>query len=276
MVNNKPISEITADHSVPRSPEKGASGGIAASMCRDESGIALVMVIVLSAIALAIMAGLIYMITVGTQVTGLEKRYKTAREAGFGGGELVYQILGLRGDAAITNSFISDLNTKLAGSFALDSSLQSGCVSNCCAAAGITTGASYTGLTAKLNAATVDDAGNTNWGVNCNTSESVGPSSYDMKFDLGTDPTYHVYARIVDTVEGNSSFTSTGGGAGGIRGNQRVGGVTGGYNPGGNAGSSAGGEITVMSVPYVYTIEVDAERTSNPPERAKLSILYQY
>jgi hypothetical protein len=36
------------------------------------------------------------------------------------------------------------------------------------------------------------------------------------------------------------------------------------------------GEVTVVSRPYLYTIEVDAENQVNPSERAKLSILYQY
>ena len=52
---------------------------------RNDRGIALVMVLVLSGIALAIMAGLIYMATSGTQVSGLQKRYKTALEGGLAG-----------------------------------------------------------------------------------------------------------------------------------------------------------------------------------------------
>ncbi len=231
-----------------------------------ESGIALVMVIVLSAIALIIMAGLIYMITMGTQVSGIEKRYKTAKEAALGGGDLVYQIMGLRGDVTATNSFISDINTKLSNSLALNSSL------NSCAAASILSGTAYTGFAAKLNAATVKADGSANWS-SCDSSEDLSSTSYDMKFDLGTNPSYRVYAKIVDTVEGNSSFG--GGGSGGAGSRVRFGGVT--SRIGGGKGSgSAGGEIQVMSVPYVYTIEVDAEKATNPTERAKLSILYQY
>jgi len=76
--------------------------------------------------------------------------------------------------------------------------------------------------------------------------------------DLGASPypTYRVYAKIVDTVEGNT------GGEEGLLGKGVV-----------YAGS---GEISVMKIPYLYTIEVDAENATNPSERAKLSILYQY
>lgn len=35
------------------------------------------------------------------------------------------------------------------------------------------------------------------------------------------------------------------------------------------------GEVTVKSVPYLYTIERDAENAANPTESAKLSVMYQ-
>ncbi len=83
-------------------------------------------------------------------------------------------------------------------------------------------------------------------------------TTYDMKFSLGGSlyPAYTAYAKIVDTVEGNS------GGDEGLIGKGVV--------------SSGSGEISVLSRPYLYTIEVDAENAANPSERAKLSILYQY
>jgi hypothetical protein len=88
--------------------------------------------------------------------------------------------------------------------------------------------------------------------------DPTDPTTYDFRFDLGTAPypTYRGYAKIVDTVEGKS------GGDEGLLKNGVV--------------SSGSVEITVMSIPYLYTIEVDAENRDNPSERAKLSILYQY
>jgi hypothetical protein len=35
-------------------------------------------------------------------------------------------------------------------------------------------------------------------------------------------------------------------------------------------------QIPVVSMPYLYTMELDSENDSNRDERAKLSILYQY
>jgi hypothetical protein len=78
-----------------------------------------------------------------------------------------------------------------------------------------------------------------------------------MTFTLGTVPLeYAVYSKIVDTVEGNT---------GGDEGLLNCGVVC--SNP---------GEVQVVKVPYLYTVEIDAENSTNVAERAKLSILYQY
>jgi len=193
----------------------------------NEKGIALVMVMVLSVIALVIMAGLIYMLTTGTQLSGSQKRYETALEAGIGGTDVIYQLIAARGNP----------NVPLAN-FLITASNVGGV--DC--------------LTPKLNNPTI------NWPAACSNSMTIDTntqSTYDMRFDLGGGafPTYRVFAKIVDTVEGNS---------GGDEGLLRYGVV------------SSTGDVTVMSIPYLYTIEVDAENQGNPSERAKLSILYQY
>lgn len=78
-------------------------------------------------------------------------------------------------------------------------------------------------------------------------------STYDMRIDLGS---YRVYTKIVDTVDGNSGMDE------GLLKTAVV-----------NSGS---GEVTVVSVPYLYTIEVLSQSRVNPTERSKLSVLYQY
>ena len=226
--------------------------GEAEAISKNEKGIALVMILVLSAIALAIMAGLIYMITTGTQVSGMQKRYKTALEAGVGGADITYHLIGLRGEPSSTDSFRTALSTISPALTTLNSCTGTN-----------RDGQPFTGLAAKLNTPS------TTWSADCNKDSvaiipdppGTNPSTsttYDLRFDLGTSPypTYRVYAKIVDTVEGNT------GGEEGLLGKGVV-----------YAGS---GEISVMKIPYLYTIEVDAENPSNPSERAKLSILYQY
>lgn len=78
-------------------------------------------------------------------------------------------------------------------------------------------------------------------------------STYDMRIDLGA---YRVYTKIADTVDGNSGADE------GLLKSAVV-----------NSGS---GEVTVVSVPYLYTIEVLSQSQVNPTERSRLSVLYQY
>jgi hypothetical protein len=215
----------------------------------NEKGIALVMVLILAAISLAIMTALIYMLAGGTRTSGIQKRYKTALEAGIGGGEVAYQFVSLRGQSADQTAFINKLN---AAGLSLNASVTTpvGCTRS--GAATCSTYAVYTGLEAKLNLPTSCWSG-------CDSSLTIDPgtnTTYDMQFDLGTATTYRVYAKIVDTVEGNS-----GGDEGLIKG-----GVV----------SSNTGEVTVQSRPYLYTIEINSENPNNRDERAKVSVLYQY
>jgi hypothetical protein len=171
---------------------------------------------------------LIYLITSTTQISGMQKRYRTALEAGLGGADVTYQLITMRGNPNIPNIGFSQT------------------ISNDC-------------LIDKLNKNTLSW---TNCGSgNTATSLSIDPSntsSYDFSFDLGASPypTYRGYSKIVDTIEGNS------GGDEGLIGKGVV--------------VSGSGEIVVMSIPYLYSIEVLTQGQTNPSERAKLSILYEY
>ncbi len=213
------------------------------SAISGQQGIALVMILVMSAIALAIMAGLIYMVTTGTQISGMQKRYETAREAAKGGADVTYQLINARGNPGIPgiNLYIVTPSTCVTLS-----------TTTACTAIG-----NFTGIDTKLNLPTSCWSG-------CDSSMSINPpppsspdnTTYDMRFDLGASPypTYRVYGKIVDTIEGNSGLDEGLGGKGVV----------------------SSGEITVVSKPYLYTIELDAENPDNPSERAKYSILYQY
>jgi Tfp pilus assembly protein PilV len=219
------------------------------SKIRNEKGIALVMVLVMSAIALAVMAGLIYMVITGTQISGTQKKYETAKEAGLGGTDITYEFIALRGDPATVSALLTEL-------YAINPAVTT---SSSCTGTNIS-GTSFTGLAAKLNTRTTNTDGTSNWSAICygNSMDIYPgtPATYDMRFDLGTTPslTYRVYAKIVNTAEGNSGLDEGLGGKGVV----------------------STGEITVVSKPYLYTLEVDAENLSNPSERAKYSILYQY
>jgi hypothetical protein len=226
---------------------------------KDEKGIALVLVLILSLITLAMTSGLIYMLTSETEVSGIQKRYNTALEAGMGASDFSYQVVALRGDATDTNSLVSDLS-----SIGAQTTTPAACVTDLAGTAKTLDGrvcstlGSYTNIATKLLLPTecwsgCDDSLTITPGACTNTTSTTG---YDLCFTLGANPAYTVYAKIANTTEGNSGAEQ------GLLKTPVV--------------SSNTGEITPMHIAYQYTIEVDAENQANPEERAKLSILYEY
>jgi len=179
----------------------------------------MVFVLILAAIALAMTLAMLIMVSRGSYVSGQQKRFRTAVEAGRGGMEAMFQLISNRG---ITDPTIYTMLRQ-------------------------------TELTENKLVLPTD-----NWvGLNILSTSSVidptEPLSYDVTTTLGA---YTVYTKIVDTVEGNSGADE------GLVKTAVV-----------NAGS---GEVTVVSVPYLYTIEVLSQSTTNTAERSKLSALYQY
>lgn len=214
---------------------------------KSENGVVLLVVLILSAVALVLITTLIYMITMGTQSSGFQKRYRTALEAGVAGSDVLTQLIELRGNPTT----LAALNPVV--------TVPAGCTGKA------SSGTSYTGLLAKVLTSTVTGTGGAGWSASCDKSFTIDPTTdttYDVKFQLGTNPTYNVYAKIVTAVEGNTSVSGT------PVAELLIKGVV--------SSNSGGGEIAMTKIPYQYTIEVDAESTVNPSERAKLSVLYQY
>ncbi len=216
----------------------------------NERGVVLLIVIVLSTIVLAIMTTLIYMITVGTQISGLEKRYLTVRDAAYGGWELTRQLVALQGEPGNQTGFLDSLNAYSLSAAVTTPTTSAGCT-------GTTEGGKQlAGMQAKLLTKTAT------WSNKCDASLTIDPKTsdtYDFTIRLGTGPTkYNVYAKVANTVVGNSAGEAS----------------SSLYDAAGTAYRNAG-MVEVVPMPYLYTIEVDAENASNPAERARLSILYQ-
>lgn len=198
---------------------------------KNDKGVTLLIVLVLSGVALVIVAGVLYMITEGTRISGSTKRYKTALECARAGTNVVIQVINA-GTGATANIGTLVLNTPNANRV-FDSAI------------------------GKLNIPT------SQWAAQgYDTSININTADPDLWFDLGANPTCRVYAKITDTAIGNSSHGSSA------------------IHRGGTVDSAAGGkgsgEISSSSYPYLYTIEILAQMSTNPQERAKLSVLYQY
>lgn len=219
------------------------------------------MSLVLAVVTLAFSAALIFMVTQGTRMSGLEKIYATALDAGKGGVEVITQAIDDGGDIDIAGLTIA--KTKC-----LDEKLYKK--------------TAYWNL--DLNDAahpTLDPAPCLiSGGQAMSEDASVEP---DMKLIIGSGQnTYRIYLKITETIDGNSSPVKGGiVGSGGTTIKSTGGQVTVSAVVEGGAASSS--TIVPMHVPFLYNIEVLAERIDPVSEEAKageakamLSLLYAH
>lgn len=228
-------------------------------LLRNEKGIALAMVLILSLIALAIVATLIYLVTQGTKYSGAFKRYETAREAGIGVAEITAALIHNRGEMNI-----SSLGLTLTKSCSCedpdvvgDNKFSDGTA--------IPAGSPYVCLCAKLCDPTYSGA-TYNWGA-CTAGTTFDPTANpDIQLDLSSNPLdlsspqYRVSAKIINTTLGNSDLSG-----------EELGGTS--------VVSSTAGVIPTPPMPYLYRIEINSERAPSAGtvlERSRLSVLYAY
>jgi Flp pilus assembly pilin Flp len=209
----------------------------------DEKGIALMMALILSLIALAIISALIYFVTQGSMISGFQKRYQTAQEAAKGGVEIITKEIIPQ---TIVSIDVADLANRV-------NSLQNDYTE---ISLTFTTGASC--LRDKLLLSTQD------WSNCSDQNKSFDPkNSPDFTFQLSGIPPaqpFNVFAKTVDTIGGLEANSDTSGleleGLG----------VT----------ESGSGMVTPKHNPFIYRIEIQSERSTNPDERANFSVLYAY
>lgn len=210
------------------------------SYLKDQRGIALATALLLSLISMIIVITALYFIMQGTRVSGIQKRYQTALEASYGG-------LDIFGKYVLPNIIVK--------SFTLqdfkDNTLNAALFPSSAPGPFVSTNACFD---QKL-LLTSDK-----W-TQCTTTNMLDPkANWDLKITLQSEkpqPDYDVYVKIVDTMPGNSD--TTGGGEALI-----------------GHGVTDPGILTPVHYPYVYRIEIQAERHRNPDERAQLSVLYAY
>lgn len=232
------------------------------SLC-SEQGIALVMVLVLSFIALAIVSALLFMVTQGTTTSGSQGFFRTAEEAGIGGAEIAFEYMESRGRLNIPglnlatayagecdcgDPEIFDDNLDFTTAFPFSRTCRCDKICN--------PTQSY-----DFNLAVGDDVCDEDTAVN-GVQLALNPAiNPDIQFLIGNAPNqYNVSIKIVDTVLGNSD----------------VSGILDDNLSGDSTVNSQSGIIYPPHNPYMYRIEVLAERASNPRERSRLSILYAY
>ena len=211
---------------------KGRRG---AGPLRNNRGVALILVLVIATVALAVTATLLYIISVNSRMTGVEKRYESALDAAEGVDGVAADIIGQRLDiTAPGHPYVLNAAAFTDIAFAKRPGLTpaSGC------------------WQAKMYNDTAL------WPLACDHDFNVSQSSYDFHYTTGGAPSFDVYAKIINTVSGNTAPDL------GLRKNGVV--------------ASSPGDLAVPSRPYMYMIETVAINQSNTSEQARVSLLYQY
>ena len=202
---------------------------------RNENGIALVTALMFTLICLGMVAALMQMLLLETKLSASQKAYRNSLEASYGGTELV------------TREFIPRLFTNystgvgpLLTVYGDEGLGDIGLVVN-------------GSLSQKLHTATDD------WDGLSRTLDAK--DTPDLEFNLrgsGSGSNFKVYAKIVDTVPGNSDTTGVD------------------YLDSGAGVAGAGAGISPKHNPVLYSLEVRGERETNAKEKALLSVLYAY
>ena len=229
----------------------------------NEKGIALVMVLILAMISLAIVSAMLFMATQGTVISGAQKFYGTAEEASTGAAELSTLYLSTRGTFDLAgvgialgcncgDPLIATDNNDLQAGGTMVPFVQARtcrCDKLCNAKENWTFGTEAWTCRDDPAVATL--------------SVSLDPTERpDFRFDLGN---FRLFTKVVDTVRGNTDLGSI---------------VTSGELGGSAVSSGAGGIITPPHSPYLYRMEVQAQRSDvdpdNPRELSRISVLYAH
>jgi len=219
---------------------------------------ALVMALIISLIVLATVSALLYLITQGTTMSGYQKRYQTSLEASRGAVDMISkEVLAKVIGPAIDSSLLSTAKSGLKTTYTQVGLDFPGTTTTAC-------------LQNKLLMSPVYGATN-NW-TSCGASNmSMDPKqSADMTFQLSgpspslPDQNFNVYAKIVDTVGCTTTTNCPNSDTSGLD------------LQGQGVAESGSGMVSPKQVPYMYHIEIQAERVSNPDEHSNLTVLYAY
>lgn len=222
------------------------NGRCSMGLLRNERGVALVTALMLTLMSLVIIMVVLYLVNQGTRLSSAQKRYQNSLEATYGGLELTMrdilpELVKTAVDSPSLVSFQTDIGTieSRLGMVDLKVSDESDC------------------LRQKLSLSTDQ------WTSCADERRTENPKIFpDMAFvlkDAEGDPEFKVNAKIIDTRQGITNTSNV---------NLFTGGVT--------AGSDSGIQGPGTVSPYLYTVEIEGERQSNPDEQAAISVLYAY
>jgi hypothetical protein len=225
---------------------------------RNKDGVALVLVLMIVVISAGLLAAVMYYALTGTEISGLQRKYQTSKEASLGAidiftKELVPRVIAEQGTAGLSaivaglTSAPGIVNSVVANStndacFQAKLSLPSTCWSTCLPGCGTGCGS----CAASPNATT----------TNANENADI---TFNLLSVAGGRP-FEVNLKIIDTVDGNSSTSPV--------------------NLGGSAGVVPAMQATkeITHHPFLYTMVTEGKLQGgdNEAARANFEVLYAY
>ena len=228
----------------------------------NNSGIALITALMFTLLTLVMTMTLLYMVSSSIRTSGIIKRYRTTTDAAYGGTDIVVKDLITASFAFHDYSSASNpYSTYMTGRFTTGGNY-SPTFSNC--------------LRAKLTTPT------SKWTAACSSTTLNAKSSSDITFVLNSasGSPFSVYSKIVDTMERKFTVLESYSSATGRAMRTKT------ISMAGNsdtttfalegAATTDAPAITIPHYPYMYRIEIQAERQQNATEKSKLSVQYAY
>jgi len=231
----------------------------------NNNGFALITALLFTVLSLVITMALLYMVTAGIRTSAALKSYRTTTEAAYGGTDILVKDL-------ITHTFgFHDYSSSTMSfrKYMTDST---------------------TGYMHNLNTVSMADcfrikltAPKSKWPAACTADTTLDATkSSDVSFNLNSasGTPFTVYSKIVDTMDRKFSVVELYSSASGPAKRTKT------ITMAGNSDTSATGlegastteaaAVTVPHYPYMYRIEVQAQRSENANEKAKISVQYAY
>lgn len=224
----------------------------------NEKGIALVTSLMFTVLSLIMTMALLYMVTASIRTSGAIKIYRTSYDALGGGSDIMLKDL-ISATFAFHDYSVAHPGTSFP-TYMKDTymvNLNSPDISAC--------------LRTKLTSP------KSIWPTGCIDANKIENSS-DVSFDLNsvTGQPFVVYSKIVDTMERKFTVLDS---YSGVKTSRTI-------TMAGNSDTSSfaleaasvtdGSGVAVPHYPYMYRIEIQAQRKQNPNEKSKLSVQYAY
>jgi hypothetical protein len=207
----------------------------------NKTGVALVLVLMIVVISAGLLSAIMYYALSGSEISGLQRKYETSKEASLGAIDI------------FTKELIPRTLQVGALSAAVGSLTQGAGILN-----SVTVGSGNNCFAQKLTLAAANWTACGTVAIATDANPTVSPDiTLQLLSVAGASRRYVIQTKIIDTVVGNSNLNGI-------------------HLEGQGVVQSGLGEVTPQHFPYLYTITTEAKVQNSSTERANFEILYAY